>query len=605
MRKLSIRNRLFLLLGSILLFIIGLLTYFVHEVHEINKIGISELTSIMIQGHKEKIQSAVHSMALSLGAVLSQINNQDEQLEAIKKITKDIRFEKDSSGYYFVYKGTTAVSVPAKTSVEGKDLKDVKDANNVFYVRDLVQGARQGGGFVEFIFEKPGKGPQPKLGYSEMIPGTDFMIGTGVYIDNVEEVKGALAQRIKEMVNSNMIFSISAIAGIFMFVLLPASLLVARSIITPIQAAKNAAQKVSQGDYSIQLAATGRDEVTGLEKALNEMTQMLQNYVAEIHEKTRRSEELAENARQAAKDALEAKKDAEVARQQGITEAVESLTEIVSRLTVASEELAAQTAEAAKGSDLQLQLISQTATATEQMNASVLEVAKNASEAAQNAEQAQNRARKGSDIVAKTIAAIENVKAKAQDMKTSLAQLGKQAEGIGQIMNVITDIADQTNLLALNAAIEAARAGEAGRGFAVVADEVRKLAEKTMTATREVGAAIDAIQDGTRHNITAMNLADQAVGDSTSLAQNAGEALQEILVLVESSADQVRNIATASEEQSSSSEQISRSTEDINRLSSETAESMTQATHAVEDLASLSNALLNLIESIRHQATAS
>ncbi|EGJ51889.1 methyl-accepting chemotaxis protein [Desulfocurvibacter africanus] len=602
LRNLSIKLRLLLILGSMLLFTVGLLAYFIDDIHNVSEMCMTELSEVMVKGQREKVQVAVHSMAISLGAVLSGIEDEARQLEAIKRITKDIRFEEDESGYYFAYKGTTAVSVPAKTSVEGKDLKDAKDANGVYYVSEMARGAREGGRFVEYIFDKPGKGLQPKLAYTEMIPGTEFMIGTGVYIDNVQETKSALAQRIADLVNSNLLVSVSAIAAIFLLVLTPLALVVSRSIIKPIMAARNTAHRISDGDFSVRLAASGRDEVTELEASLNEMAATLQSNAKEIQDKTQLAEMMADDARKAADEAIEAKRQADLARRQGIGEAVDGLTGIVSRLTVASEELAAQTAESAKSTDLQRERIAQTATATEQMNASVLEVARSASEAAQNADQAKGRAQTGSEVVTRTIAAIDNVKRQSERMKASIDTLGKQAEGIGRIMNVITDIADQTNLLALNAAIEAARAGEAGRGFAVVADEVRKLAEKTMTATKEVGAAISAIQDGTRKNIEAMESAGQAVHDSTALADEAGRALQEILKLVESSADQVRNIATASEEQSASSEQISRSTEEINALSDEAAEAMAQATKAVSELANLSSDLMRVIESMREQA---
>ena len=265
----------------------------------------------------------------------------------------------------------------------------------------------------------------------------------------------------------------------------------------------------------------------------------------------------------------------------------------------ASEEISAQVEQSTSGAQEQARRISETATAMEQMNATVLEVAKSASQAAGTSEKAKTQAQAGAQVVAQVVTGIGQVQANALELKTSMTELGAQAEGIGQVMNVISDIADQTNLLALNAAIEAARAGEAGRGFAVVADEVRKLAEKTMTATKEVGEAINGIQEGTRRNISSVGAAGKAVEEATALASTSGEALREIVTLVEHACDQVRSIAAASEQQSAASEEINRSIEAVNRISSETSEAMAQSAMAVGELSNQALILKNLIEEMK------
>ena len=300
-------------------------------------------------------------------------------------------------------------------------------------------------------------------------------------------------------------------------------------------------------------------------------------------------------------DITDIKKNQEIMAKQAETlkEAAQAINEITDLMASASDELSAQIDETARGAELQKERVSETATAMEQMNSTVLEVAKNASNAAENTEAAKQNALEGEKVVQESIKAIKEVQKLTNLVKENMNQLGKKAENIGEIINVISDIADQTNLLALNAAIEAARAGEHGRGFAVVADEVRKLAEKTMAATKEVGEAIASIQDDVVKNIEDTERASQAVEKSTELAANSGKALQEIVHLSETNADQVRSIATAAEEQSASSEQITRAVEEINRISAETSEGMQQAASAIAELAEYAQKLKNLVKEMQ------
>jgi methyl-accepting chemotaxis protein len=226
----------------------------------------------------------------------------------------------------------------------------------------------------------------------------------------------------------------------------------------------------------------------------------------------------------------------------------------------------------------------------------VLEVAKSATRSSQTTDSAKAKAEEGAGIVGQAVQSIGEVQAKAQEIKADMDALGRQASSIGQILNVISDIADQTNLLALNAAIEAARAGEAGRGFAVVADEVRKLAEKTQTATKEVGEAIRGIQAGAEKNIGNVDRAVNSIEEATSLATASGQALGAIVGLIDSASDQVRSIAAASEEQSSASEQINRSIEEVSTISTQTAQTMSEAARAVSGLAEQAMVLKNLVQ---------
>ena len=295
---------------------------------------------------------------------------------------------------------------------------------------------------------------------------------------------------------------------------------------------------------------------------------------------------------------LKAQQDVIAAQNAKIAKAADAATYIANQVASAADELAAQVEESSRGTENQRERTAEAATAMEQMNASVLEVARNASTAAELAEKAKLRATDGLTQVESVVATINSLGTRAEELGQDMAELGREAEDIGRIMGVISDIADQTNLLALNAAIEAARAGDAGRGFAVVADEVRKLAEKTMGATTEVGRSISAVQSSVKKSAANAQATLDAIAESTGKARESGIILQEIVGMVEETADQVRGIATASEEQSAASEEINHTTEDVNRIAIETAEAMNQSAQAVSDLARLAQELNAIVAEI-------
>jgi methyl-accepting chemotaxis protein len=356
------------------------------------------------------------------------------------------------------------------------------------------------------------------------------------------------------------------------------------------------ASRIAAGEMDLQFKPHHGDG--GVYAVIKQMVNNIKQKMLDAEAKSQEAQAEAAKAREASALAEEATKNAQ-SKAEDILSAAQQLETVVEIVTSASEQLSAQIDQSSRGAEEQSHRIGETATSMEEMNATVLEVAKNASHAASTADQAKVKAEAGSKLVSQVVSGIDQVQRHSQEMKKDMGNLGQQAEGIGQILNVISDIADQTNLLALNAAIEAARAGEAGRGFAVVADEVRKLAEKTMTATKEVGEAIRGIQDGTRKNIENVELAGKTIEEVTKLANTSGESLREIVSLAEVTTDQVRSIATASEQQSSASEEINHSIEDVSRVSNETSEAMRQSTQAVGELAHQAQVLKTLIANMR------
>ena len=408
-----------------------------------------------------------------------------------------------------------------------------------------------------------------------------------------EEVLGAATEMTHTiLIASAILLAVLALLGWFL----------ANGTAKPISLMVNAAQNIAAGNYDTDLDEFHfKTEMQTLSLAMKEMVQSLLVTLETAEAKTQEARQQTVLAEQAVAEAQKAKAAADRAKSEGMHAAAEQLEDIVVQISSASEELSAQVKQSSQGAVVQRERTAEAATAMEQMNVSVLEVARNASQAAESADTAHREAGNGGQLVQEVVEAISQVHDETRRMEQGLNELGEQAQGIGQIMNVITDIADQTNLLALNAAIEAARAGDAGRGFAVVADEVRKLAEKTMQATQEVGTAVTSIQDGTRRNIKGMSITAELVGKSTELAQESGQSLEAIVDIVNATADQVRSIATASEEQSAASEQINQGTDEINRIAEETSLAMNESNRAVTDLATLTDDLQGLVTSLKAQ----
>ncbi len=287
--------------------------------------------------------------------------------------------------------------------------------------------------------------------------------------------------------------------------------------------------------------------------------------------------------------------EAEQALVNGRHEAASRLEDIVQNIALASEQLTEEISVSAKGAETTSMRMTETATAMDEMNSTVLEVAKNSNSSAELAEHTKQKANEGARITKQTQETMICLRDESLAIRVSMSELAEHAQSINAVMSVISDIADQTNLLALNAAIEAARAGEAGRGFAVVADEVRKLAEKTMTSTSDVSQAITAIQQSTELNVQQIDSTVKNIEEAAALAITSGEALAGILAMAEESADGIRAIATASEEQSATSDEIAISVEEVSRVVGKTNEAMSSANKAVIMLSEQSNQLSNLI----------
>jgi methyl-accepting chemotaxis protein len=284
---------------------------------------------------------------------------------------------------------------------------------------------------------------------------------------------------------------------------------------------------------------------------------------------------------------------------EALREMVEKISFTAEHLASASEELSSTAELQARGAETQSGQAGQVAAAMQEMSATVAQVSDNCNQAAESSRKAADLARRGGQTVEVVLTAMRSIADSVGATAQKVEDLGQSSERIGQIIEVIDDIADQTNLLALNAAIEAARAGEQGRGFAVVADEVRKLAERTTAATREVAQTIQRVQSGTQMAVAAMGAGTRQVEGGVKVTGEAGSALREIIEASERTGDMINQIATAATEQSSTSDEINRNMEQMASLVKQSSDGAQQSAQACRDLSRLASDLQSIVSSFR------
>lgn len=386
---------------------------------------------------------------------------------------------------------------------------------------------------------------------------------------------------------------------ILLVVQLTLSVIIGLRVSAPVGKITRYALGVAEGQKDLTLDVYSKDDMGQLADALRHMEENLRKLVQDASEKAEQARLMGEEAQRAMEGAKQAQAQAEIAKRDGMISAAAQIEGVVEKLNSSINDIAEQVDNTGGALSHAVSRLAETATAMEEMNSTVLEVARNAGGAADVSASAKMKAQVGSEVVSKAVNGIQEVQRQSMALKDGMSKLDEHAKAISQIMGVISDIADQTNLLALNAAIEAARAGDAGRGFAVVADEVRKLAEKTMTSTTDVGNAIKAIQQSASQSIQEVDMAVRNIASATDFSNKSGEALQEIVVMVDQTADEVRAIATASEQQSATSEEINKSIADVNHIAATTAESMQLAMNELEALRKQAHSLVELIEHMK------
>ncbi|EPR41932.1 methyl-accepting chemotaxis sensory transducer with Cache sensor [Desulfovibrio sp. X2] len=558
----------------------------------------TEMGQVVRQQDEDKVMVATSVLAEALAASLSGVEDQAARAALIQKAFETIRFEEDKSGYFYAYRGTVCVAHATSPKLVGKDLDSLRGPDGQAIIRELYKTARGGGGVVEFPWEKPGEGVQPKLGTAMFIPGTDIWIGTGVYLSNVRAAQAQVHDRLAERVRPRILLVAGGLAVLALLLVLPVCLFTARSITAPLARAVQGARDIAAGRLDATLDESGRDELADLSRAMNAMSAKLAASLGEL--KT-----ASDNARHEAETAARARDEAKTAHrqvQQSFDEIVRTarmLEEAVHSGSEAMQMVQRHARDIQKNAQQQNRQMGESARAMEHLGLAVRRITGDSRESIQQAEEERGVARKGAEMVDQSVAAIERINHKADELRDCMSHLDRQAEDISKVMDVISDIADQTNLLALNAAIEAARAGDAGRGFAVVADEVRKLAEKTMTATKEVGDTIRGIQQAAQMNSLSMADIAAQITDASGLAQESGEVLQTIADGAETSFAHAGNISRAAEEQAAVATQVSGSLAQMQRLVEETNQDVDGAKAAIDSLARIMSDIQGVIRDLR------
>ncbi len=323
------------------------------------------------------------------------------------------------------------------------------------------------------------------------------------------------------------------------------------SVVRPLIRAVDVSNSIANGDLTVKIDSDRTDETGQLLNSMNNMAANLKKLIADIKETS-------------------------------------------SNMASASEQLSASSEEMSKGVTSQSDRSTQIASAAHEMSQTVVEIARNASSIASSASGTANIAKEGEHIVDKSVSEVKDIAATVSESSKVMVSLGERSRQIGDIIRVISEIADQTNLLALNAAIEAARAGEQGKGFAVVADEVRKLAERTAKATSEIGSMIGAIQEEVQKSVTSMDEVSKMVGTGVEFSTQTGEALHKIVSSVSELQMMVQQIASATEEMSATSEQISGDIMAVANVSKETSTGSEQIAGASSEVARLASRLLEM-----------
>jgi methyl-accepting chemotaxis protein len=489
LRRLSISTRVALLVSAILGFTLCTTAGFIWTIQHVSERAQAQATAAVEAEVRAKLQTATHSMAEALGEAARAAPSPAAAEATVGALVRGIRFETDGSGYFFIYRGTTVVLVPPKPELTGKDLAAAQDETGVRFVADLAKQAAAGGGFVRYVFPKPGAGSTPKVSYAEMIPGTVLWLGSGVYLDNLNALRASVEADLEQSARQAVAWVTGLFAAALLFLVIPLAVQIARSIVRPLRRARDAMRDIAEGDGDLtqRLDEGGDDELAELSRGFNHFLASLRDLVRQLgassgalstsaESLTGASHQMAESARliQARTGTTSSAMGDVRQRVASLASGSEATSTEVHHVAATTQQLSSNARTVEQGTQEATQRIDAVAVAMEELSASFKEVARSAASSA--------TASRGSQ---------ERIAAAGDQMRN----LQRAAAEISSVVDLIHKVAAQTNLLALNATIEAASAGEAGRGFAVVAGEVKALALQTAKATEDITRQVSRMRE--------------------------------------------------------------------------------------------------------------
>ncbi|EKO3572817.1 methyl-accepting chemotaxis protein [Vibrio metschnikovii] len=506
----------------------------------------------LVETRKAELQAYL-MMGVTAVQSLYESDRNGENQAAAKTLLKAMRFESD--GYFFAYDSQGVNTLHAiNPSLEGKNLYGLQDENGVPVIAGLIRAAKSGDGFLYFSWHKPTINAQaPKLGYAEYLPKWDWVLGTGIYIDDIDAQVAQFQVLRQDQAKEQMWSTIGLSLVGLLITSMVVSVLVAKGV-APLQHVVASLQDVAagEGDLTARLKVESQDEIGEVAKAFNAFMDKLHPMIKQLRESAQ-------------------------------------------QVQLAAGELDIQTTQSNQKMNSHCLETDKVVTAVTEMSATAREVANNTNATSQAIESANGQIRDAQHEVNSAIEGISELVREVNLTSDAIQDLSQRTDKITQVLNVIGEIAGQTNLLALNAAIEAARAGEQGRGFAVVADEVRSLASRTQNSTQEISEMLQSLHQGVSKAVESMNTSQKRGEKTAEESMHIKQSLAGISQAVGLIQDMGIQTASAAEQQSAVAEDINQNLVAIQHIVNQLSDNLQHSESISSRLAASGQQMGNLV----------